>query len=51
MRLLYVKEFPVLSIEDIPTTILCTTVAGILLIMLDVIPVIKAEFLTFFDIS
>jgi hypothetical protein len=51
MRLLYVNEFPVLSIEDIPTTILGATVARIVLVMLELIPITVAEFLTFFDIS
>jgi hypothetical protein len=40
-----------LSIEDIPTTILCATIARIVLVMLELIPVIVAEFLAFFDIS
>jgi len=51
MSLLYVNEFPVLSSEDIPTTILCATVARIVLVMLKLIPVTVAEFLAFFDIS
>jgi len=51
MRLLDVNEFPVLSIEDIPTTILCATVTRIVLVMLKLIPIIVAEFLAFFDIS
>jgi hypothetical protein len=50
-RWLCVNEFPVLSIEDIPTTILCTTVARVVLVMLELIPVIVAEFLAFFDVS
>jgi hypothetical protein len=40
-----------LPIEDIPTTILGATVARIFCVMLELIPVIVAEFLAFFDIS
>jgi hypothetical protein len=44
-------ESPVLPIEDIPTTILCPTVARIVFVMLKGISVIVAEFLALFDIS
>ena len=45
MRLLDVNESPVLAIEDISTTILCAAVARIILVMLELIPIIVAEFL------
>jgi hypothetical protein len=39
-----------LPIEDIPTTVLCPTVARIVLVMLEIISIIVAEFLALFDI-
>jgi hypothetical protein len=43
-------ESPVLPIEDIPTTVLGPAVARIVLVMLEVISIVVAEFLALFDI-
>src|SRR5262249_29680894 len=51
LRRSLLETIPILRTQDIPTTILCTTIAGLCGLVIHLIPVVVGEFLPCCDIS